>query len=329
MIWVSWRQHRTQLLAGAAAAAIATFALYLTGMGIWSNFRGSGLAHCLTLPSTDCSDVASLFSERYTNLSFLVPLFLAVPALIGIFWGAPLVAREFEQGTQRLAWTQGVTRVRWAGTKVAVLGAATVAITSILTYALTWWSRPLVTAGDARFQLGIFDLRGIVPVAYATFALAVGVFAGVLIRRTVPAMVASILAYAAVRAAVEFWLRPHFARPLTIAYPIFAASPRARLGDWVVSQVTLDGSGHVLSHGASFDLAMVGSRCPGVIPKDGSLPDKRALQACIERIGLRVQDTYQPGTRFMTFQVIEFTIFLALAAALIAASLYVLRRRSG
>jgi hypothetical protein len=328
MIWVTWRQHRTQLLAGVGALALTALVLYVTGLGIWSYFRDSGLAHCLAVPGSDCGDLSNLFSEHYNDLQFMVPLFLLMPALIGIFWGAPLVAREFEQGTHRLAWTQGVTRVRWAGTKLAVMVAAAFLAVAAATYALTWWSRPLVTAGNARFQLGIFDLRGIVPVGYAVFALALGVFVGTVLRRSIPAMVVGLLGFGIVRAIVEFWIRPHFAHPLTIAYPMFAASPRDRMGDWVVSTKTIDGAGHILANGASFNQGMVEARCPGVIPANGGLPDKAALQQCIERIGLRVQDTYQPGTRFMAFQLMEFTIFIVLAAALIAASLYLIRRRS-
>jgi len=42
---------------------------------------------------------------------------LATPALLGIFWGAPLIARELETGTCRLAWNQSVTRTRWLTVK--------------------------------------------------------------------------------------------------------------------------------------------------------------------------------------------------------------------
>jgi hypothetical protein len=328
MIWVTWRQHRIQLIAGAAALAMLAVALYFTGLGIYSNFRGSGLAHCLALRTQDCGDVASIFSDRYSNLQFLVPLFLAIPALLGIFWGAPLVAREFEQGTHRLAWTQSVSRVRWAWWKIAVIGLATVAVASVATYAISWWSRPLVASGSGRFSYGIFDLRGMVPVAYALFALSVGIAAGTLIKRTIPAMFASLGVYAAVRAAVELWIRPLFAKPLTVTYPMFAPSPRLNMGDWIVSTKTIDRAGHVLANGASFNLGMIGSRCPGVVPKDGSLPDKLALQSCIQRIGLRIQDTYQPGSRYLRFQTYESIIFFALAAALIGGSIYLIRRRS-
>ena len=41
-----------------------------------------------------------------------------MPALIGAFWGAPLITREFEAGTFRLAWNQSVTRARWLAIKL-------------------------------------------------------------------------------------------------------------------------------------------------------------------------------------------------------------------
>ncbi|MEU4324856.1 hypothetical protein [Nonomuraea dietziae] len=49
---------------------------------------------------------------------------LLAPAMIGAFWGAPLLAREFEHGTDQLTWTQSVTRRRWLIAKVGGLGAA-------------------------------------------------------------------------------------------------------------------------------------------------------------------------------------------------------------
>jgi len=132
MIWLTWRQHRLQLLFGSAVlAAIAAF-LLLTGFGIASTFRSSGLASCLSVPGRDCGNIQNLFSNRYTGLQFTIPLFLILPALVGVFWGAPLLAREVEQRTHRLAWTQGVSRMRWAGTKVSTLVVATVLGAAVL-----------------------------------------------------------------------------------------------------------------------------------------------------------------------------------------------------
>src|SRR5262249_32442100 len=146
---------------------------------------------------------------------------------------------------------------------------------------------------DDRFSFGIFDLRGIVPVAYATFALAVGVAAGALISRTVPAMVATVAGYATVRLAVELWVRPHFASPRTVSCPFFGPNPRSGLGDWVLSTSTLDAAGHVLP-GQGLNLDKLGLRCPELVPAKDALPDKAVVQECIQRIGLHVQATYQP-----------------------------------
>ena len=46
------------------------------------------------------------------------------PLLVGLFWGAPVLAREFERGTHRLAWTQSVPRRAWLVVKLGVLGRA-------------------------------------------------------------------------------------------------------------------------------------------------------------------------------------------------------------
>ncbi len=228
MIWVTWRQHRLQFLVGGAVLALILMFLLMSGLGIASTYRNSGIPSCLAVAGRDCEALTNLFTDRYHGIQFTIPLFLILPSLVGVFWGAPLLARELEQGTHRLAWTQSVGRTRWAGTKIAALSLATLAGAAAFAWTLTWWSRPFVTvSNEGRFAPGIFDLRGIVPVAYALFALAVGVAAGALIRRTVPAMAASIAAYAAARIGVEFWLRPHFASPSTASFPLLSPDPRA------------------------------------------------------------------------------------------------------
>jgi hypothetical protein len=327
MIWLTWRQHRLQLLFGTAALALLALFLVLSGSGIASTFRSSGLEACLAVPGRDCEAPQALFNGRYSSLQFTIPLFLILPALIGVFWGAPLLAREVEQGTYRLAWTQSVGRLRWTVTKVVALGAATVLGAALIAWLLSWWSRPFVAASDSRFSFGVFDLRGIVPVAYALFALAVGVAAGTLIRRTVAAMAATLGVYATVRLAVELWLRPHFVSPRTLSYPFFpGSSPRSGLGDWVLSTTTVDGAGHVLANGQSLNLNVLGPRCPGLLPSRGAFPSQAAVQACVQRIGLHVQTTYQPGNRYWLFQGLETAIFVCLALALLGFCVWWVRR---
>jgi len=113
MTWLIWRQHRQQALFRVATLALITLLLALTGLHMHSVFRSSGLGHCLaTRGHGDCGGFESAFESRFATLRQLVPFFMVLPALLGIFWGAPLIAREVEQGTHLFVWTQGVTRLR-------------------------------------------------------------------------------------------------------------------------------------------------------------------------------------------------------------------------
>jgi hypothetical protein len=327
MIWLTWRQHRMEALAGAIGlAAIASF-LLATGLGIASAFRSTGLAHCLATPGNECGDLAELFTTRYNNLQFVVPLFLVVPLLVGVFWGAPLVAREVEQGTHRLVWTQGVTRRRWFGTKVALIGPVVAAGAALFALLATWWSSPLVTASDTRFSVGIFDLRGIVPIGYVLFALALGVAAGAVIRKTLPAMAVTLGGFIAVRAVVDVFVRSRYMATKTITYGLFAPSPRAGMGDWVVRSTLVDPTGRIVQ-GNSIRLTpdSLNALCPAV-SQAGGVPPKEAIGQCLSRLGVRVADTYQPGSRYWLFQSIELTLFVALAVGLIAFAMWWVRRR--
>ena len=100
-----------------------------------------------------------------------IAVLAVAPAVIGIFWGAPLVARELETGTHRLAWNQSVTRSRWLATKLGFTVLATAVAVGILTLAITWWAHPIDGAtGSSRGSLPSrltpisFAMRGIVPV---------------------------------------------------------------------------------------------------------------------------------------------------------------------
>ena len=200
MIWLTWRQHRAQAVGTLIGIGAIGVFLLITGPRIASAFHE--LHACLVVPGQDCSQLHDSFDQRFSGLSFLVPVFMVVPMLMGVFLGAPLIAREVEQGTHRLAWTQSVTRGRWALTKIGLVSVFTLAAAGLFAWMVTRWSYPLVTASDGRFGFGVFDLRGIVPIAYALFALALGTFAGALIRKTVPAMAVTLGAFVAVRAVV-------------------------------------------------------------------------------------------------------------------------------
>jgi ABC-type multidrug transport system permease subunit len=331
VIWLTWRQHRAQFIAGVVLCAVLVAFLVVTGLGMRSTYHSLGVDTCLAAtPARDCTMLLSQFQNQYSSLQFLIPLFLLLPVLFGVFWGAPLIAREVEQGTFRLAWTQSVTRRRWTVTKLVIVGSVAVILSSAFSAVLWWWADPLVAGPPGkRFSFGIFDLLGVVPVAYTLFAVALGVAAGVVLRRTTLAMAATLGGFAAVRLAVELVLRPNFQSAVAANYP-FSFSPKAGTPDgaWVLAENTVTASGVVVSgesNGISLSFAPLHQICSYLSPD--TTPGSAAMQQCITRNGIHVVATFQPYDRYWLFQGIESALFIVLAIALVVFSVWWVRRR--
>jgi hypothetical protein len=194
MTWLVWRQHRKQaLFALLGLAALAAF-MVPTGLQMHDAFRRAGLDDCLPAaarvesvrvsPDPEqppdavhaCQELADQFTGRYGSLGVAGVLLWFLPLLAGMFWGAPLVAREVEHGTHRLVWTQGVSRRRWALVKLGLVGGGVVLAAACYALLVTWWRAPLDQATGQRFLSpgASFDLEGLVPVGYTLFALALG-----------------------------------------------------------------------------------------------------------------------------------------------------------
>jgi hypothetical protein len=188
MTWLAWRQFRTQALVTLGLLAALAVLVIVTGLHLRDVYDSLGGAHC-----TARKDCAELTAHDRTLASLLGPALLAIPALLGMFWGAPLVARELESGTFRLAWTQSVTRRRWLSVRVALVGVAALAVAGVASWLVTWWFAPLDAVNLNRFDPSVFTTRGVVAIGYAGFAFALGVAAGALTRRTLPAIGATLL----------------------------------------------------------------------------------------------------------------------------------------
>jgi hypothetical protein len=243
-----------------------------------------------------------------------------LPLFAGMFWGAPLVAREVEHGTHRLVWTQGVSRLRWALVKFGLVGGGVVAAAAGYGLLVTWWRAPLdQTVGNTsgRFAYGLFDLEGLVPVGYALFAVALGVSAGALTRRTQAAMAAVLVGFLAIRLPVEFLARAHYLSPLRRTFPVVGTmSPNQLTGDWVVKAGIYGVDGARLSGGTFGSFSQ--NVCPPPATNSclaGLPPDAYNLQL------------FHPADRFWLFQVIETALFVALAALLLLAAIHAIRRR--
>src|SRR5258708_15517136 len=112
LAWVSWRQYR--MSAAGAVAFRGVLALYLLIMGLRIRGAYAAAADCsLSAPGKHCQGVFLLFDNDYFLIAETsAAVLLAVPALAGVFAGAPILARELDSGTFRFAWTQGAGRTR-------------------------------------------------------------------------------------------------------------------------------------------------------------------------------------------------------------------------
>lgn len=317
MSWLIWRQQRQQALFGTAGFALVALLLLLTGLHMHTVFDDSGLARCLASGNHgDCSDVQSAFESRFATLRQLVPFFMVLPLLVGLFWGAPLIARDLEQGTHLFIWTQGVTRLRWLTSKLVALLLFALALAAGYALLISWWLGPLDRSTGDRFQPGTFDQQGIVPVAYVAFALALGVAAGAILRKTLPAMAATLVGFVALRLIVAGVIRRHFLAPVTTKYVPLPGVDVNHPGAWVFSQKTVDGSGHQV---AQFT---VGSVCPAT-----KASTTATLDRCVRAHGFLNTDVFQPASRYWLFQGIETAIFAGLALALLALAVWWTRNR--
>lgn len=342
MIWLTIRQFRAQAAAGLAALAALAAVLALTGPGIADEYA-EGLASCGA--SGGCERFNELFRDEYQSyFEALLLLVLAVPALLGIFWGAPLITRELEAGTHRLVWNQSITRTRWLAVKLGVVGVTAVVVTECAVLAAAWWSDPVqqaVTAEFARLDPLPFAARGIVPMAYAAFAFVLGVTVGVLARRTLPAMAITLAMFAAVQVAMPMLVRPHLlpAEESTVAitrdnlrqFMLTGDRVQVRVkaddaGAWMLANHPVDASGREVA-GLPRSLA-TGACAPRPAP-DGAEPMGPGEEcfAEIARLGYRQHVGYHPGDRFWTFQWIETGVFAVLTAGLAGFCFFWVRRR--
>lgn len=300
MTWVAWRQQRPATVAAAILLAVVGPVLLATGWQITSFARDSGLAACVAAGG-DCQALAETFANRYRPLLEPVSLLGSLlPVALGVLLGGPLLAREFEQGTHRLAWTQSVTRSRWLAARLAMAGGVLVAVAAVAAGLLTWWwgrFDQLAVSSRAALERG-----SLVPVATAVLAFAIATAAGALLRRVVAALAAGLVAVLVVAAtlslAAQSWLPP---RPLTITYPAGQPSPRAGLDDQVLSSGYRDRAGDDLSP------RTVDQLCPGTA-------GQQAVDRCLTASGIQRIDRYQPASRAWQRALTQSVLYLVVAA---------------
>ncbi|WP_326836584.1 ABC transporter permease subunit [Amycolatopsis rhabdoformis] len=324
MIWVTWRQHRAVLLTSAFLLAAVAVPTFISGFAMHEEYRADGIAACVTDPGTraGCAQLVEQFAARYSEWGNRMVWVTVLPALVGVFVGAPLLAREFENGTWRFAFTQGVSRTRWLLTQLTVVGAASAVLALACSLLFSWWRQPLDTLGS-RMRTAAFTVSPAL-VALTLFALALGVFAGVLLRRTVIAMGLTLAAYFLVHLPLEETVRPSYLSPLvrTDAPHAQTASDALPPTDWIVDEGLITSAGHRLSDGEKRDILKQ------VYDGDTVREGGAALERYLADHGLRHYTEYQPADRYPAMLIIDIALYLGLAIALFAAAAHLVRRRA-
>jgi hypothetical protein len=225
------------------------------------------------------------------------------PCLVAAWAGAALVGRELENGTARLAWTQGVTPTRWLAAKLTVPAALLTAGTTVLVLL----HRMVFAANEFPlqwewYQDGPFTANGTVGIAQPLLALAVGTLVGLLLRRALPALAAGLAVTVLVEYAA-YTVTPHL-------WPWKTAVSGLRSGPGTPQNVMWGEQGALTS---------TGERVP--IPDCGD-----SMKCFAEHDVSRYYLDYHPASHFWPLQLIETGIVLAVAAAAVGTAFWLLRR---
>lgn len=287
MIWLTWRQHRAELIGLLAIVAAVAIVVLAHGLPMYEAHDRDGIAACWASSEASCMGKLGAFNSEFGDLPESATSWLPLtPLFAGILIGAPFLAREFEQGTWQLAWTQGVSRSRWLLVKLGLVLLGVLAAAAMIAALLSWWLAPL---HPHRFSSGQFNHGVLVFPSYVLWAVAVGITAGAFLRRTIVAAAVGIVAWLAVRLPVEFMLRPNYRTPLTTNDP-----EKAALSGWMTHEGVITGPA-----------------------SDVARPEGGPMQQ---------EFTYQPLDRFWQFQIIEASIFVGLSVLLLAATFVLVTR---
>ncbi|GGO95715.1 ABC transporter permease subunit [Wenjunlia tyrosinilytica] len=298
--WLVWRQHRAGFWTILAATALCTVWIVYQRAQMTDYLNGIGWPHP---KDENWSQDFHKYSSRLTSASYGLGL---IPVLLGVFLGAPLLASDLENGTAKLVTSQSVSRVRWLTTKLGITALVVTVSTVALSLLFAWWWEPVKkensvidwTSGSA------FDVTGPVPVALTLFTVIGGVAIGMLLRRTLVAMVVT-FGFATLVQVVWGYFRMDLGNTITVTtHHGVADSSFPKLPDaaYQVDQWFITGSGKLLSWSTCAD----------------EQTDK-ARQACLHSkdvVGWSVD--YLPLSQMSSMQWLGAGILLALTAGVTA-----------
>jgi hypothetical protein len=306
MLWVGWRQQRSETLITAAFLVGLVALLLPTGLQMAGAYDDGGLSHCLgSSADPACRAAIDAFAARFAKLGDLLAWMTILPGVIGVLLAAPLV-QQLEHRTYRLDWTQSITRGRWLAGKLGLAVATAVVAAVALTLLITWWRAPWVRL-QGRMENSVFDSEGTVVVGYTLFALGLAAAIGAVWRRAVPSLILGFAGYFAVRLFVDTSLRQQLMHPVSTTWAADGREPDLGRA-WVLDRFPADAHGHPLPFIA----------CPGngvcAMPVETKVSFWHAV--------------YHPASHFWSLQIRETVLFAGMAVVLLAFAAWWTHRRA-
>jgi hypothetical protein len=293
LIWLTWRQHRWPIVVSAVITAVLVVFMLTTASDL-----GSMAAKCLAgASSQECQ--RNKTQSVPSHATYLMNSVVFLPVLVAVFWGVPLLAREFEQRTLPLAWSQDVSRLRWLAGKTAVMVVLVGAMGLVLAAASIHLAHEYhAYTGESLFEGTQFQAGGWLPLTLGLAWLAVGIAAGAATRRVLVA-IAAVGALWIVRMVGMVQLRLRLMTPITLIKP-FSVNRDGASAAFTSSNDMGINSGNVPfidAHGASHSPQQV---------MDGWCGTTNDMNACLHQHGIvGTLDKFQPANRMGTFHLIE------------------------
>lgn len=330
MIWASWRLQRLQLITLLGLLVVGSGVVLLLWSAMLDDITSSQLTQCVTQSLQECSapdEAEKAFREAWGN-PFLLGQFtiIGLPALIGVFVGAPLFAKELEQGTHVLAFTQSASRTRWMFSKLVIALVPALVVVVVLQLLVSGWLAAAGTLGpwmNGPFNAVNFGIEHVSPVGYTLFAFMLGTFLGVVSRRTLVAMTAALGAFIVVRFALSGLVNglvPAQRKEVTAGTSL-DVDPNRNL---VIEDGWLDAAGRPVPEDEVLALNQACKTTPGGTPNT-----QEGFLACLPQSGLAKRyAVFVPESQAWQVHLADAAVYGGLAVLLLAGTAWALRRQS-
>jgi ABC-type transport system involved in multi-copper enzyme maturation permease subunit len=327
-MWVVWRQQRSIVIAFAVLAVAVSFWMLITGVHeqlLWREFLS---ASC----KGDLGRCQSVQMSIYDNGRFdevVIAIGEIFAPLFALILGTNAVAYEMEHKTNRLAWTQSGSRVRWLSNKYLTSAASLVVVLVPFCWLFSWWVGATHVA--ARMTPKVFMISGFLEVACALFCFALAVVIGLYLRRPGWSLAVGIVLSAAIFLGFATQVLPSLASPsvarLQSSQEAHGSSSGFYMlggppaGSWTLSNGYAPTSERgVPSASAMNRLTGLMYRCES--QRTPSVPET----TCAKHLGLSDVQLYIPANQYWSLQTYEGGFYLLAALLLAAFSLFAVRR---